>query len=76
MNVNMTQFKKFQNAGYNISEKYLNGYIKIQYPHSVIKKLEKETKIPYFKILNMKAEDEVKNNSVKYECVRDEEELL
>jgi hypothetical protein len=38
--------------------------------------LEKETKIPYFKILNMKAEEEVKNNSVKYECVRDEEELL
>ena len=76
MNVNMTQFKKFQNAGYNIAEKYLNGYIKIHYPHSVIKKLEKETKIPYFKILNMKAEDEVKNNSVKYECVRDEEELL
>mgnify|MGYP000586607096 CR=1 FL=1 len=76
MNVNITQFKKFQNAGYNISEKYLNGYIKIHYPHSVIKKLEKETKIPYFKILNMKPEDEVKNNSVKYECVRDEEELL
>jgi hypothetical protein len=76
MNVNMTQFKKFQNSGYNISEKYLNGYIKIHYPHSVIKKLEKETKIPYFKILNMKLEDEVKNNSVKYECVRDEEELL
>ena len=76
MNVNMTQFKKFQNSGYNISEKYLNGYIKIHYPHSVIKKLEKETKIPYFKILNMKAEDEVKNNNVKYECVRDEEELL
>jgi hypothetical protein len=76
MNVNMTQFKKFQNAGYNIAEKYLNGYIKIHYPHSVIKKLEKETKIPYFKILNMKAEDEVKNNSVKYECSRDEEELL
>ena len=76
MNVNMSQFKKFQNGGYNISEKYLNGYIKIHYPHSVIKKLEKETKIPYFKILNMKPEDEVKNNSVKYECVRDEEELL
>ena len=76
MNVNMTQFKKFQNSGYNISEKYLNGYIKIHYPHSVIKKLEKETKIPYFKILNMKPEDEVKNNSVKYECVRDEDELL
>ena len=76
MNVNMSQFKKFQNAGYNISEKYLNGYIKIHYPHSVIKKLEKETKIPYFKILNMKPEEEVKNNSVKYECVRDEEELL
>jgi len=76
MNVNMSQFKKFQNAGYNISEKYLNGYIKINYPHSVIKKLEKETKIPYFKILNMKPEDEVKNNNVKYECVRDEEELL
>ena len=76
MNVNMTQFKKFQNSGYNISEKYLNGYIKIHYPHSVIKKLEKETKIPYFKILNMKPEEEVKNNNVKYECVRDEEELL
>ena len=76
MNVNMTQFKKFQNGGYNISEKYLNGYIKIHYPHSVIKKMEKETKIPYFKILNMKAEDEVKNNSVKYECIRDDEELL
>lgn len=76
MNVNMTEFKKFQNSGYNISEKYLNGYIKIHYPHSVIKKLEKETKIPYFKILNMKAEDEVKNNSIKYECIRDEEELL
>ena len=76
MNVNMTQFKKFQNGGYNISEKYLNGYIKIHYPHSVIKKLEKETKIPYFKILNMKSEEEVKNNNVKYECVRDEEELL
>jgi hypothetical protein len=76
MNVNITQFKKFQNGGYNISEKYLNGYIKIHYPHSVIKKLEKETKIPYFKILNMKPEEEVKNNSVKYECVRDEEELL
>ena len=76
MNVNMTQFKKFQNGGYNISEKYLNGYIKIHYPHSIIKKLENETKIPYFKILNMKVEEEVKNNSVKYECVRDEEELL
>jgi len=76
MNVNMTQFKKFQNAGYNIAEKYLNGYIKIHYPHSVIKKLEKETKIPYFKMLNMKAEDEVKNNSIKYECIRDDEELL
>jgi hypothetical protein len=76
MNVNMTQSKKFQNGGYNIAEKYLNGYIKIHYPHSVIRKLEKETKIPYFKILNMKAEEEVKNNSVKYECVRDEEELL
>jgi len=76
MNVNMTQSKKFQNGGFNISEKYLNGYIKIHYPHSVIKKLEKETKIPYFKILNMKPEEELKNNSVKYECVRDEEELL
>ena len=76
MNVNMTQFKKFQNSGYNISEKYLNGYIKIYYPYSIIKNLEKETKIPYFKILNMKAEDEVKNNSIKYECIRDEEELL
>ena len=76
MNVNMTQSKKFQNGGFNISEKYLNGYIKIHYPYSVIRKLEKETKIPYFKILNMKAEEEVKNNSVKYECVRDEEELL
>jgi hypothetical protein len=76
MNFNMTQSKKFQNGGINISEKYLNGYIKIQYPHSIIRKLEKETKIPYFKILNMKAEEEVKNNSVKYECVRDEEELL
>ena len=76
MNVNMTQFKKFQNAGYNISEKYLNGYIKIHYPHSIIKKLENETKIPYFKILNMKGEDDIKNNIVKYECIRDEEELL
>ena len=76
MNVNIMKLKKYQNSGYNISEKYLNGYIKIHYPHSVIKKLEKETKIPYFKILNMKAEDEVKNNSVKYECVRDEEEFL
>ena len=76
MNVNITQFKKFQNSGYNISEKYLNGYIKIHYPHSVINKLEKETKIPYFKILNMKVEDEIKNNCVKYECIRDEEELL
>ena len=73
MNVNMTQFKKFQNSGYNISEKYLNGYIKIHYPHSVIKKLEKETKIPYFKILNMKPEEEVKNNIIKYECVTDKE---
>ena len=76
MNVNIMKLKKYQNSEYNISEKYLNGYIKIHYPHTVIKKLEKETKIPYFKILNMKVEDEVKNNSVKYECVRDEEELL
>ena len=80
MNVNITQFKTFQHNGYNISEKYLNGYIKIHYPYQIIKKIEKETKIPYCKILNMnmnmKVEDEVKNNDVKYECVRDEEELL
>ena len=76
MNVNITQFKKFQNNGYNISEKYLNGYIKIHYPYQLIKKIEKETKIPYCKILNMKVEDEVKNNDVKYECIRDDEELL
>ena len=76
MNVNITQFKKFQNGKYNISEKYLEGYIKIHYPYQIIKKMEKETKIPYCKILNMKVEDEVKNNDVKYECVRNDEELL
>jgi hypothetical protein len=54
----------------------LEGYIKIHYPYQIIKKIEKETKIPYCKILNMKVEDEVKNNDVKYECVRDDEELL
>jgi len=53
------------------SEKYVNELIKIHYPPIIMKKIEKETNIPYSKILNIsnsESDESVKNNSIIFEC--------
>ena len=68
MNIKLNKInKKFDDS----SEKYVNELIKIHYPSIIIKQIEKETNIPYLKILNMsinKSDESVKNNSIIFEC--------